>query len=697
MARNPETIARIQKSIESLVPTNPSPVTTPPTAPAYNMRSKIIGHLHDLWVSARTAKSDAQKRIISNLYQIRGEYEPQKLAEIKAVGGSEAFLQVTKSKFLITIAWLKDILEQPGEPGWSLDPTPMPEIPSSLEESITREFMARCIQELGTAISQAPPGTADISNMAQSLAASMDALRLQMPDIILKKTKERAQKMMRKMDDQLIEGGWYEARSQCLHDLVAHTCFLKGPIDRMEVFKNVTVNDANNTLGVTIGRRIRPTWERRSPLCIYPAPDAVDIQDGYLFDFTPLEIKDLESLIGVPGYDEVALREIISSYKTKGWTPWTGIDWWMQRLNDPTAVSYTHGRKIDALEFWGPIHGTMLLDWGMDPSLVPDPDMFYQSKILWIDRWIVSAILNPDPLGERPYFKCSFIENPDSFWGEGEPELFWDLQMIINAITRAIQNNIALASGPQVVVNLSRIDSSQDFQLRPWKYWLFTDSQMLSGAKPVEFYQPDMNAQYLSNVLLTFLRICDEHSMIPSYAHGSGQVGGAGNTVGGLTILYQSSSRGIKSVIKNIDQKLTAPSVKSQYYYNIKEGESADWFVDMVVVGKGSESLMIKEQQAVRRMEFMQYTANPFDMQIMGQEGRRELLRQTGGQSLGLDMDKIIPARQAMIPPMPSLAPIVPAGPGAAPPASPRTVDQAGLIAGGAENRIMTNTTGGPA
>ena len=75
------------------------------------------------------------------------------------------------------------------------------------------------------------------------------------------------------------------------------------------------------------------------------------------------------------------------------------------------------------------------------------------------------------------------------------------------------------------------------------------------------------------------------------------------------------------------------------------------------VVARASEHLVIAEQLQLRRTEFLERTNNPIDMQIIGMEGRAEILRETS-KSLKMS-DDIVPAkddlqrRMSMPPPGP--------------------------------------------
>jgi hypothetical protein len=119
-----------------------------------------------------------------------------------------------------------------------------------------------------------------------------------------------------------------------------------------------------------------------------------------------------------------------------------------------------------------------------------------------------------------------------------------------------------------------------------------------------------------------------------------------------------------------------------------------DLIGDDTIVAKGAASMVAKEQQAVRRTEYMNMVAqNGIYTQIVGTEGLRFMLREAG-KPLFADIDKIIPEK-----PMPIQQPMPPqmAGetPGQnAPMPNAATLLPGGMPAGGAENREFTNYSG---
>jgi hypothetical protein len=170
--------------------------------------------------------------------------------------------------------------------------------------------------------------------------------------------------------------------------------------------------------------------------------------------------------------------------------------------------------------------------------------------------------------------------------------------------------------------------------------------------KAIQFYPPPMVTERLIGVYRFFSTLADEYSGVPAYAHGDPQVGGAGNTASGLSMLITQAARGIKNVIKNIDRNLIETTVQAQFEMTIGDEQNIGLIPDYKIVARGSSALIAKEQQAIRRTEFLAMTNNPLDSQIMGAEGRSYLL-EAAAQPLDLDLDKLLPNRnnpQAQLP-----------------------------------------------
>ena len=350
-------------------------------------------------------------------------------------------------------------------------------------------------------------------------------------------------------------------------------------------------------------------------------------------------------MIGVPGYDEDAIRKVLEIGNGQSW-----INEDVELAKDEEERKFHSFDRptevFDALEFWGKVSGKMLIEWGLTEEEVPDEAREYDANVWIVGNYVIKAVLNYDPLGEKPYAKTSFIKCPGAFWGKGIPEIIEDIQNVCNASARALINNMGISSGPQVEVNLERIPPNEDItQLHPWKIWQVTNDPLGSSAPAVRFTQPDDNANTLMAVYDKFSKLADDHSGIPSYVYGDLNVQGAGRTASGLSMLMGSAGKGIRQVVMHIDNEIIKPIVHRQFVYNMRYDEDESIKGDVEIMPKGAVNLAVKETVNIRRIEFLNATANQIDMEIVGKEGRAAILREVA-KGLQMPVDDIIPSRR---------------------------------------------------
>lgn len=596
----------------------------------------LASHLRKCWDAARQAKKPIENIMLKGLRQRNGEYEADKLNQIKQQGGSDIYMMITEVKCRAAESWLRDILLETGTPPWDLQSTPIPELEPSQLAEIERSFAAdvvTIVEREGQA-----PDPARMEELKEMIAQEYRFKLLQAAD-------NRARGMKTKISDQFAQGGWGESFNDFITDLVTYPCaFIKGPIVRRQRKLSYAKDEMGNTT-VEADEIIAPEFERVDPFRMYPEPGITNINDGYLFEHHPLSRTELADLIGVPGYDDDAIREVLDYGNGDSWIS-----------EDVELAKDEEERKFhafdrpteiyDAVEFWGKVSGKMLVEWGLTEEEVPDEAREYDANVWMVGNYVIKAVLNYDPLGEKPYAKTSFIKHPGAFWGKGIPEIIEDLQGVCNAAARALVNNMGISSGPQVEVNLERIPPNEDItQMHPWKIWQVTNDPLGSSSPAVRFNQPADNANTLMSVYERFSKLADDHSGIPSYVYGDLNVKGAGRTASGLSMLMGSAGKGIRQVVMHIDSDIIKPVVHRQFVYNMRYDEDESIKGDVEILPKGAVNLAVKETVNLRRIEFLNATANPVDMEIVGKEGRSSILREVA-KSLQMPVDEIIPTRE---------------------------------------------------
>jgi hypothetical protein len=596
----------------------------------------IVGHLRECWDAARMAKRPIEYEMLRAMRQRNGEYEADKLKQIRDQGGSELYMMITEVKCRAAESWLRDILLDNGSPPWDLSPTPIPDLsPVQTQEvqSAFAEQVLKLVQQTGSA-----PTKEEMGTIREMIAQDY---RFK----VLQAAQNRADKMSIKIQDQFVQGGWGEAFNDFVTDLVTYpAAVIKGPVIRRQRTLGWKVNTAGQTMVEPI-ERLGPEYERVDPFRIYPEPGVTHIHEGYLFEHHRLSRMELADLIGVPGYDEDAIRKVLDIGNGQSWI---SEDIELSK-NEQERKFYSYMRpteEFDALEFWGKVSGKMLIEWGLTKEEVSDSAREYDANVWAVGNYVIKAVLNYDPLGEKPYCKTSFIKCPGAFWGKGIPKIIEDLQSVCNAAARALVNNMAISSGPQVEVNLERLPPNEDItQLTPWKIWQTVNDPVGSSAPAVRFTQPDTRANELMGVYEKFSRLADDHSGIPAYVYGDLNVQGAGRTSSGLSMLMGAAGKGIRQVVMHIDGDVVKPIVHRQFVYNMRYDEDESIKGDVEVVAKGAINLAVKETVNVRRIEFLNATANEIDAQIIGKDGRAAILREVA-KGLQMPVDDIVPSRE---------------------------------------------------
>lgn len=595
--------------------------------------SGLAGHIRKFFTDAQTARMTVENEMIEALLARRGKYTAAKLQQIQAEKQPGIYMMVASSKMRQIEALLRDVLMGTGaEKPWTVRPTPDPEIPPEIVQEIVQNLTA----EIQAAMTSGFPPSMDAARQrAREMRDEVDAM-------VLERAARAAERTERKMEDQQVQGGLFKALDNLITDIATFkSAFLAGPVVR---------NKPTLTWGPdrtpVVENKMVPEWERVDPFDMYPARWASDLNTAPFIRKHHLTRDALFEMIGVTGFNEAAIREVLQRYGESGYTETTPTE---------TSKAVAEGKDqgigqntglIDALQYWGSASGKMLRTWGMTSDEVPDETKQYQVEAWMVGEIVIKAVLNADPLGRRPIYVTSFQRVPGSVWGNSPYDLSRDCQDMCNAAARALAANAGIASGPQVAVLSNRIPSGEDVtEMYPWKLWQFESDPMGSTAAPITFFQPNIYASELMSIFERFSMLADEYTGIPRYMAGfNGGEGGAGRTASGMSMMIGNATKTIKQVLGNVDVDILTPLLEYQHYYNRRYTEDPDFDGDICIMARGALSLMTKEAAQVRNNEFLQIALNsPVAQQIMGMEGVAELLR---GTVKGLDHNptKIIPS-----------------------------------------------------
>lgn len=579
------------------------------------------------------------ERLLKSRRLKAGEYDDNKKQAIAQKGGSQLFFNITETKCEAFEAWMQDVFKPHDDRPWDLKPTPIPTLPEGTAQELVEQTVQAFAQE-----QQLDPEA--VTAYAQDL---YDETLQQMYD----DAQDRCDRMIDKISDQTEEGGFLDALTDFISDLGTYpSAIIKGPV--FVRHKRLQYEDAQNTL--VVKEETIPTWYCVDPYNFYPGPNARNVDEAYICEVIDMDKQRLSEMRGVDGWNssaiEAALGTNTSQAQTGNQEPRVTGESEQADLED-RQTTFNQGMPtgtVRAIEFWGSVPGHMLQEWGM--KNIRDKHEYHEVNCIMIGNLVVKAILNPDPLNRRPYYVTSFIKNKNSLWGSKSiPEKMEDCQEGVNGCQRNLLNNMALASGPQVTVDVDSVPADQVdsvHKIYPWKVHMFRSSKS-TARSPIDFYQPQSNAEVLRNLTEYYETKADDRTLIPRYIYGNENLSGAGETASGLSMLMNAATRGIKRVIQNVDADIMRNAINRIFVWNMLYAEDVTDYMkgDAQVVPRGALALLNREQTQVRRQEFLDRTQNQVDMQIIGIEGRANILREV---AKGLDMqtDKVVPDEETL-------------------------------------------------
>jgi hypothetical protein len=590
----------------------------------------------NMMTNARDSSGIAlSERLVAALRAFNGQYDPTQLAEIAKFGGSQVYARVIAMKCRGASSLLRDVYLAADKP-WAIDPPEDPDIPPNIVESIKQLVQAE-IGKLGSV--NVPVDPSVIRDRTMQL---MDAAR----QAAKKAAEKRAKIAEDKIEELLVDGGFYKALAEFLVDLPLFPCAcIKGPVVR--IVPVVTWVDGT----AKIEEKPKLFWNRVSPFDLWWTPGASDIEDAETIERSRLTRSDLNDLLDLPGYNKENIEKVLEEYGAGGLADvWDSTDAERALQESRENPRLNKSGLIDCMEFNGRVQGKLLLEYGMPAKDIPDPLRDYAVQAWVIGRYVIKVQFSPSPRKRHPYFVTSFEKVPGTPIGNALPDVLADIQQVCNATLRSLVNNLSIASGPQAVINDDRLSEGEDGEdMYPWKRWHTRSDPMGNNSQvPVSFFQPTSNAQELLLVYKSFNDIADELSAIPKYQTGSGTGGGgAGRTAAGLAMLMTNASKILQTVAANIDRDVFEPLLTQLFDMMMLTDQTGVLQGDESVRVMGVNVAVQRETQRARQLEFLQITANPIDAQIVGPQGRAAVLRAVS-DTIGLPGEDIVPSEEKL-------------------------------------------------
>ena len=553
---------------------------------------------------------------VQNIRDYIGQYAP----DVKFRDGqSKVFVKLCRTKVAAAQARLIALAFPPTGFPWSLKPSPEPELYG--EEHI--QTPAGEIADKGV------PGKEDSDEHEQ--------LELHIARV-------KADRMRRKIHYALVCGDWETTEASGILDLVLHgTMIFRGPLKKCKEgvkYQFVEESGLKAALKRLFRKPVGGKWEGKVEKEYYPGSDWISV-----FDFYPepmskdandmqwgivRHVMDRSQVIGLKEIDGFDAEEIDIALRNNPKGNWVAQPWESQiNVLHNKSGSMNLGERFEVLEWRGKLTGR---DIRMAGGNISDEKLNVAGYgCIWaIGNHAISMSISEAVPTRLPFYIVPYERVPYKIWGQGIAEMMRDSQAIINAATRAMVDNMGMASGPQIVADLSRLANPNDAnKVAPWKVWAVKNMDGVTG-DPVKFQVVPSIIGDLEKVQNIFRAFAQEETSMPDMLHGGVGPGGSGvRTIGQTQMLFGAADTFTKSVYFNIDNYLTKPMIRDYYNWYMQNYDDDSIKGDMVVEVGGMLGAIEKELRAQTLSEIMQYTqeGSPFAIAMNKSEIISELLR----------------------------------------------------------------------
>ena len=605
----------LENAVEGVVPTpQDAAVLDPGRITAFGASLAL---LRKKWVDAKVA-SQIERRWTEDVSQYQGEDESaRRMASMMesaregfpVMGGNAAkpsrssvVVNITRGKTNASEARLADMILPTDDQNWTIKPTPVPEITKALQ-SMNPLPPDENGQQIQVPITDAQGnGQADANGQPQMRAATeADHARVVQDEALA-----ACDAMELEIDDQLEECSYNTEARAALHDAaVLGTGILKGPIVTNQVRRAWTKVGSAYTMELVEEKK--PATTHVSPWNIVPDPACGDnIHDGAgVFEWRPLSERALRALAKQPGYNSDAILSVLNE------GPQDDLnrpDQHEQQRRLRMGLTSADNDHYIVWEYWGSFDPKDLIAAGV---VLPDLNQLtnIEGCVIMVNKTVIKAFINPLESGELPYDVFQWEKVDGSLWGYGVPYLMRTPARVLNAAWRQTMDNAGLAVGPQIVVKPSMIQpADKQWDITGRKIWWCLDDSV-DVREAFQVFEFNMHIPDLQALIELAMKFADEETSAPMLAQG--EKGNAPDTVGGMTILMNSSNVVLRRLVKQFDDSITRPHITRYYEWNMLFNPKEEIKGDFSVDARGSTALLVKDTQTQALLQLGQFMGNP--------------------------------------------------------------------------------------
>jgi hypothetical protein len=553
----------------------------------------IYSNLFDEWARIRRFK---EIEWIASLRQHKGIYDPETLANMT---GSRVYPKMTRSKTVMVLSKLHEMLFPGNDRNWEIDTTPVPQIPEEKIASMVQQY----VKETGKQVTQ-------------------DVL-MELVDTFAKETSSR---MQAEIDDQLEETKYEQrvAKPVLKSGVIFGTGVAKGPMT--EKTNRVSYVPTSDSYKQEIKSVKRPYSEHTPIWNWYPDMTVTEYEDGQgSFELHIMKKQDLYDLARRKDFDGKFIKEYLIEHPNGDMDPMP----WEQDLRgivNDFGLAYSkessfkssgetkpisYGARYRLLEFWGLVNVGALRKMNITIRKEMEDEEDIEANLWILGNRIIKQKLLDTADGHRPYKIFYFEKDETSVFGEGLPVVIRHSAISVASAARMLLNNAAITSGPMFEINYSLLQTVAGADdIHPMKIWWREGSGVDAQYPAVRAINADSHINEYLAIIEQFRKFSDEESTYPTWLMAEPSTS-HNETVGGTSMRMSTFTMSLKDLVKNHDD-FTSSMIEGYYAWNMKNSAKDEIKGDYKVKARGSSSLVMKEVR-MQSMNQFHMTLQPED------------------------------------------------------------------------------------
>lgn len=530
---------------------------------------------------------------------------------------STVFLNITAPYVDAAAAKVADMLMPTDDRSWQLKPTPVPELPGMAgTPQVQAQMTAAGPTDASAMPAMAVPAPGQPPQLPAPRQAGGEQPAPQQPPVPKSPMAEwleqqkaeanrKAENAQRLIDDWLVECNYHREVRRVIEDAARlGTGVLKGPFPIHRKRKRWATQGAQPVLEeyeeYTPGSKAISPWDFFSdPAC------GENIHNGSgCFERDRLSERTLADLRGKQGYfdDQIkaCLKEGPAQHIAEG------------RIDIPRDAAIDK-QQFETWYWHGVLEREDLEVLGVDLEGVGDTAVYIPIMAQMVNDRVIKVALNPLSNGKFPYDLLPWSKRQGICWGKGVARKIRTPQRMVNALTRNLMDNTALAASIILLLRQAGLNPADG----KWtlgggmKVFLVDDeatktARAEDAIKSVEI--PSRQAEIMA-IIEFALRMGEQVTGLPLLMQG--QMGRTTDRVGVAQIMNNNGNTTLRAHAKNHDDHITEPHIRRYYDWLQEYVDDSEVQGDFQIDARGSSALVDRELQNQWIAQMAPYVKDP--------------------------------------------------------------------------------------